>query len=73
MQTLNKVTALLPIKKDSERVESKNFRLMCGKPLYQWVLETLLSCEKVKKELPCIILSSNNNCMPFFCGKESES
>ena len=41
----NNIVALLPIKKNSERVKHKNFRLMAGKPLYQWVLETLLSCD----------------------------
>lgn len=44
---MEKVIALLPIKKTSERVVGKNFRNLCGKPLYQWILETLLSCERV--------------------------
>ena len=49
MKCGNKVVALLPIKKVSERVKNKNFRMMCGKPLYKWVLDTLLLCESVKK------------------------
>ncbi len=35
------VTALVPIKENSERVKQKNFRLFCGKPLYHHILETL--------------------------------
>ena len=40
---MGKMSALLPIKAYSERVSGKNFRPLCGKPLYQWVLEVLLS------------------------------
>lgn len=41
---MEKILALLPIKQMSERVPGKNFRDLCGKPLYTWILETLLSC-----------------------------
>ena len=40
-----KVVALLPMKANSERVPNKNFRDFCGKPLFRWVLDTLLSVE----------------------------
>ena len=46
---MNKIAALLPIKAHSERVKGKNFRLLCGKPLYQWVLETLLQVQKIDR------------------------
>jgi len=36
-----KVTALIPIKENSERVKNKNFRMFNGKPLYHHILETL--------------------------------
>ena len=36
-----KVTALVPIKDHSERVQGKNFKDFCGKPLYQHVIGTL--------------------------------
>jgi CMP-N-acetylneuraminic acid synthetase len=36
-----KVIALVPIKEHSERVEGKNFRDFCGKPLYQHILSAL--------------------------------
>ena len=46
---MQKVMALLPIKAHSERVKGKNFRMLCGKPLYRWILESLLQAEKIDK------------------------
>ena len=43
----NKVVALLPMKANSERVRGKNFRPFAGKPLYRWILDTLLSIEEI--------------------------
>ena len=40
-----RIVALLPMKANSERVKGKNFRLFNGKPLFQWVLDTLLSVD----------------------------
>jgi len=42
-----KVVALLPMKAHSERVSGKNFRDLAGKPLYRWILDTLLSIDEV--------------------------
>ena len=42
-----RVVALLPMKAHSERVPNKNFRNFCGKPLYKWVLDTLLSLDEI--------------------------
>ena len=42
-----RIVALLPMKANSERVKGKNFRLFNGKPLFQWVLDTLLSVEEI--------------------------
>ena len=39
--------ALLPIKGHSERVAGKNFRDFCGRPLFQWMLDTLLSLPEI--------------------------
>ncbi|MEW4563905.1 acylneuraminate cytidylyltransferase family protein [Bremerella sp. JC770] len=36
-----KVAALVPLKDHSERVERKNFRPFCGKPLYHHIISTL--------------------------------
>ena len=43
----NKVVALLPMKANSERVKGKNFKLLAGKPLFQWILDALLSDESI--------------------------
>ncbi|MEP3855636.1 MAG: acylneuraminate cytidylyltransferase family protein [Porticoccus sp.] len=43
------VTALLPMKANSERVKGKNFREFKGKPLFRWILDTLLSVEEIDK------------------------
>lgn len=42
-----RVVALLPMKAHSERVKGKNFRDFNGKPLFRWVLETLLSVQEI--------------------------
>ena len=36
-----KICAIVPIKHESTRVPGKNYRLMNGKPLYFYILETL--------------------------------
>lgn len=48
---MKKVVALIPIKQHSERVKGKNFRMICGKPLYQWILESLLESEAIERIL----------------------
>ncbi|ENF8750349.1 acylneuraminate cytidylyltransferase family protein [Vibrio fluvialis] len=42
-----KVVALLPMKANSERVKGKNFRNLAGKPLFQWILDSLLEVKDV--------------------------
>lgn len=44
-----KVVALLPMKANSERVKGKNFRDFCGKPLFRWILDTLVSVDEIEK------------------------
>jgi len=39
--------ALLFMKEYSERIPEKNIKLFCGKPLFFWVINTLLSIKKV--------------------------
>ena len=34
--------ALLPMKAHSERVSGKNFKHLAGKPLFRWILDSLL-------------------------------
>lgn len=42
-----KTVALLPMKANSVRVEGKNFRDFCGKPLFSWILDTLLEVDEI--------------------------
>jgi CMP-N-acetylneuraminic acid synthetase len=42
-----RTVALLPMKAHSERVKGKNFRLLSGKPLFQWILDALLAVEEI--------------------------
>jgi len=42
-----KIVALLPMKANSVRVKGKNFRDFCGKPLFRWILDTLLEVEEI--------------------------
>lgn len=42
-----KIVVLLPIKANSNRVPGKNFRDFCGKPLFRWILDTLLSVDAI--------------------------
>jgi CMP-N-acetylneuraminic acid synthetase len=44
-----KIVALLPMKANSERVRGKNFRDFNGKPLFRWILDTLLSIETIDR------------------------
>jgi CMP-N-acetylneuraminic acid synthetase len=37
------------MKANSERVRGKNFREFCGKPLFRWMLDTLLEVEEIEQ------------------------
>lgn len=41
--------ALVPMRHHSERVPGKNYRSMAGRPLYAYILETLLQCRCVSQ------------------------
>lgn len=47
MSNRHKVVALLPMKANSVRVKGKNFRDFCGKPLFRWILDSLLKVEEI--------------------------
>lgn len=49
------LVALLPMKAISERVPNKNFKDFRGKPLYRWILDTLLEIE----EIDCVIINTD--------------
>ena len=42
-----KIVALLPMKANSERVKGKNFREFNGKPLFRWILDSMLAVEEI--------------------------
>lgn len=44
-----RIVALLPMKANSVRVKGKNFRDFCGKPLFRWILDTLLAVEEINQ------------------------
>ncbi len=50
-----KIVALLPMKANSERVKGKNFREFNGKPLFRWILDTLLSVD----DIDCVIINTD--------------
>ena len=47
--TTYRTVALLPMKAHSERVSGKNFRSFAGKPLFRWILDTLLSVPEIER------------------------
>lgn len=49
MSDSQKIVALLPMKANSERVRGKNFKLLDGKPLFQWILDSLLSIPEISQ------------------------
>jgi CMP-N-acetylneuraminic acid synthetase len=44
-----KIVALLPMKANSVRVKGKNFRDFSGKPLFRWILDSLLSIDEIER------------------------
>lgn len=41
------IVALVPMRHESHRVKQKNYRDFNGRPLFHWIVETLLSCPSV--------------------------
>lgn len=42
-----RIAAIVPMRHDSERVVGKNYRSFAGKPLYHYIIETLLACKRI--------------------------
>ena len=40
---------IVPMKRNSERVPNKNFRDLCGHPLFYYVIKSLVDCGKIEK------------------------
>lgn len=49
MSVTQALTALLPMRHESERVPGKNYRAFSGQPLYHHILRALLACPDVAK------------------------
>src|SRR5687768_291052 len=47
-RSTDRIVALLPIKGHSDRITGKNFKDFCGKPLFRWILDTLLSVPEIE-------------------------
>lgn len=59
------MTALVPIKKNSERLNNKNFKQFGGKPLYHWVLDKLQQIESIDR----IIINTDSDEIVRCCTK----
>lgn len=46
---MNKIIALVPMRHESQRVKGKNYRMLAGKPLYQHIISTLLTCQEISE------------------------
>lgn len=55
MATKYDLVALLPMKANSERVKGKNFREFAGKPLFRWILDTLLNVDAID----CVVINTD--------------
>lgn len=55
MATKYDLVALLPMKANSERVKGKNFREFAGKPLFRWILDTLLKVDQID----CVVINTD--------------
>lgn len=42
-----KIVAFVPMRHSSERVKGKNYRPFAGKPLYHYIVNSLLGCPKI--------------------------
>ena len=47
MSGSSRTVALLPMKANSQRVKGKNFRPLHGKPLFRWILDSLLAVDEI--------------------------
>ncbi|MBW8010241.1 MAG: acylneuraminate cytidylyltransferase family protein [Chloroflexi bacterium] len=47
--TSPRIIALVPMRHESERVPSKNYRVLAGRPLFHHIMGTLLNCPEIAK------------------------
>lgn len=58
-----KVIAFVPIRHDSQRLPGKNYKLLGGKPLYHFILTTLLTLE----EITAVVIDTNSHIVRDGC------
>lgn len=46
---MSSIVALIPMRHHSQRVPGKNYRLLAGKPLFHYIIETLLEVPEIEK------------------------
>lgn len=62
-----KTACFIPIKSNSERVPGKNFRILCGKPLYQYIINHAIEANCFDD----IYVDTNSDEVKDFCAKNS--
>ena len=58
-----KVVCFIPIKSNSERIPGKNFRFLCGKPLYQYIIDHAIQADCFDD----IYVDTNNDDVKKYC------
>ena len=58
-----KVVCFIPIKSNSERIPGKNFRFLCGKPLYQYIIDHAIQADCFDD----IYVDTNNEDVKKYC------
>ncbi len=46
---MTKIVALVPMRHQSIRVPEKNYRLLAGRPLYSYIIDSLLKCPEINQ------------------------
>lgn len=60
-----KVACFIPIKENSERVPGKNFRILCGKPLYEFIIQNAMASNSFDE----IFVDTNSEIIKEYCNK----
>ena len=66
------VTAIIPLKAHSERLPGKNLGVLCGKPLFQWVINSLLEVPKISKIIVNVNDEESEEAVRVDCGDHVE-
>lgn len=64
MANSQKIIALLPMKANSERVKGKNFKSLYGKPLFRWILDSLLALPEIAQ----VVINTDARTILAECG-----